>query len=262
MRFRCQTMVVALLALVAACGIGDAPESQNTDATTRALLGQPSSEGPATTFDSLPNLASQMTTAYLPALGYNRGDVAAPVKVIEFADFGCGFCRLFHEESFPALKAQFIDTGMIEWKFLPFITGTFRNSLPVTEAAECALEQGTAQYEALGGFLWVRQGDWKETGDAAALVRSWAMEAGLDMARYDSCLGEDRRMDRVAGSTAIAQQLAVRATPTFWIVGYGPLQGALPLDVFQGVFTTVHAEIVAARDSMAADSSGAPRPGA
>jgi protein-disulfide isomerase len=257
-----RTIALALLALLTACA-SDAPEPENTDATTRALLGQPSADGPATTFDTLPNMTSQMTAAYLPALGYNRGDVAAPVKVIEFADFGCGFCRLFHEESFPTLKTQFIDTGMVEWKFLPFITGSFRNSLAVTEASECALEQGVQQYEALGGFLWVRQGDWKETGDAAALVRSWANEAGVDMARYDACLAEDRRIDRIAGSTAIAQQLGVRATPTFWIVGYGPLQGALPLDVFQGVFTTVHAEIVAAQDSAAlADSAAATRLGA
>jgi protein-disulfide isomerase len=255
-----QPAVVALFALLAACSA--APDAQNTEATNRALLGQPSAEGPATTFDSLPDLTSQMTTAYLPALGYNRGDIEAPVKVIEFADFGCGFCRLFHEQSFPTLKTQFIDTGMIEWKFLPFITGSFRNSLAVTEASECALEQSPAHYEALGGQLWVRQGDWKETGDAAALVRSWASEAGVDLARYDSCLAENRRMDRVAGSTAMAQQLGVRATPTFWIVGYGPLQGALPLDVLQGVFTTVHAEIVAAQESLAADSAAAPAPGA
>jgi len=255
------TMTVALVALLAACG-GDTPEPPSTDATSRALLGQ-SMDGPATTVDSLPNMASQMTAAYLPALGYNRGDVAAPVKIIEFADFGCGFCRMFHEESFPTLKTQFIDTGMIEWKFLPFITGSFRNSLAVTEAAECALEQGPSQYEALGGMLWVRQGDWKATGDAAALVRTWADEAGIDMARYDSCLAEDRRLDRVAGATAIAEQLGVRATPTIWIVGYGPLQGALPLDVFQGVFTTIHAELSEALRSQAiADSAAATRPGA
>jgi protein-disulfide isomerase len=253
-------MAVALMVLVG-CG-NDTPTPQGTDATTRVLLGEPVAGGPATEFDSLPNLTSQMTTAYLPQLGYNRGAVEAPIKVIEFSDFGCGFCRRFHEESFPTLKTQFIDTGMIEWKFLPFITGSFPNSMAVTEAAECALEQGVSAYEAFGGNLWVRQAEWKPSDDPAGLARSWATEAGLDMAGYDSCLAEDRRMNRVAGATAIAQQLGVRATPTFWIVGYGPLQGALPLDVFQGVFTTVHAEVVAAQDSIAADSAAVPAPGA
>jgi protein-disulfide isomerase len=256
-----QVMAVALLALATACGGGEPPPPP-TDATTRALLGRPAGDGPATMFDSLPSMASQMNAAYLPQLGYNRGDVAAPIKVIEFSDFGCGFCRRFHEESFPTLKTQFIDTGMIEWKLLPFITGTFPNSLAVTEASECALEQSVTSYETFGGNLWVRQAEWKESGDPAALARTWATEAGLDMPRFDSCLAEDRRIDRVAGATAIAQQLGVRATPTFWIVGYGPLQGALPLDVFQGVFGTIHAEVVAVLDSAAADSASAPAPGA
>lgn len=249
-----------ILLIGVGCGGGEAPAAGDgsTDATTRALLSQPSGEGPATTIEGFPDLVNQMTTAYLPDLGYNRGVVEAPLKVIEFADFGCGFCRRFHEESFPTLKAQFIDTGMIEWKFLPFITGSFENSLAVTEAAECALEQGTTLYEALGGMIWVRQGDWKATGDAAALVRSWAGEAGVDLARFDNCLAEDRQMNRVAGATAMAQQLGVRATPTFWIVGYGPLQGALPLEAFQGIFSTVYDEVLAAVDSAAA----APRPGA
>ncbi len=250
----------AVLMLLVGCGGGDgaAGDGSGTEATTRALLTQPAGEGPATSFEGVPEIANQATTAYLPDLGYDRGDVQAPLKVIEFSDFGCGFCRRFHEESFPTLMTEFIETGMIEWKFLPFITGSFGNSLPVTEAAECALEQSTELYEALGGMLWVRQGDWKATGDAAALVRSWAGEAGVDLARFDSCLSEDRRLNRVAGATAIAQQLGVRATPTFWIVGYGPLQGALPVDVFQGIFTTLHAEVLAAADSAAA----APRPGA
>jgi predicted DsbA family dithiol-disulfide isomerase len=93
-------------------------------------------------------------------------------------------------------------------------------------------------------------------------VRAWASETGLDVARFDACLAEDRQIERIAGATAAAQQLGVRATPTFWIVGYGPLQGALPLEAFQGIFSTIHAEVVAARDSAQAAPGVAPGPGA
>jgi len=245
--------VVTLLALAAlACGGDDVPpqESVRTDATSRNLLGQ-AAGGAATTFDGLPDLSAQMSRAYLPDLGYDRGQVEAPVKVIEFADFGCGFCRRFHEESFPTLLTQFIDTGMIEWKSLTFVTGSFPNSLAVTEASECVLEQSEPSYEAFAARLWERQAEWKPSDEPEGLARAWAAETGLDMGRYDSCLAEDRRMERVAGATVAAQQLGVRATPTFWIVGFGPLQGALPLEAFQGIFATVHAEVVAAADSAA-----------
>jgi protein-disulfide isomerase len=238
------------LALAGSACRGEAGDAPATDATTRALL-ESSVGGPSTTFDGVPNLSAQMTRAYLPDLGFNRGQIEAPVKVIEFADFGCGFCRRFHEESFPTLRSQFIDSGMIEWKFLPFITGMFENSLAVTEAAECVLEQSPSAFEAIGDMLWTRQAEWKSSDEPEALARSWAGETGLDMERFDACLAEDRRMERVAGATVAAQQLGVRATPTFWVVGYGPLQGALPLEAFQGIFSTIHAEVVAAADSAA-----------
>jgi predicted DsbA family dithiol-disulfide isomerase len=136
---------------------------------------------------------------------------------------------------------------MIEWKFMPFITGNFENSLAVTEASECALEQSPAFYEALGAELWTRQTEWKESDDAEALVREWARAAGVELSRFDSCLAEDRRMDRIAGANTIADQLGIRATPTLWLVGFGPVQGALPLETFQGILGTIHADIVAGR---------------
>ena len=59
---------------------------------------------------------------------------------------------------------------------------------------------------------------------------------------FDGCLAEDRRLDRIASATTLARQIGVRGTPTFVIIGYPPLQGALPLDVFQDILTAVHAE--------------------
>ncbi len=50
-------------------------------------------------------------------------------------------------------------------------------------------------------------------------------------------------MQRIAGATAVSRQLGVQGTPTFWLVGYGPLQGALPLDVFREILTAVMAEV-------------------
>jgi protein-disulfide isomerase len=234
------------LALAATACDGEAP-MPDTGATTRALLGGPVEAGPSTVVRGVPGLAVGAREVDVMELGYNRGAVEAPLKVIEFSDFGCGFCRRFHQESFPTLKEQFIDTRMIEWKFLPFITGNFENSLTVTEASECALEQSPALYEAIGSQLWTRQTEWKESDEPEALMREWAREAGVDVARFDSCLTEDRRMDRVAAANVIADQLGIRATPTIWLVGFGPVQGALPLETFQGILGTIHDDIVAGR---------------
>lgn len=239
----CIALALALAAV--ACG-GESP-MPDTQETTRALLGGPVEAGPSTLVRGAPGLASGAEEVNVMELGYNRGAIEAPLKVIEFSDFGCGFCRRFHQESFPTLKEQFIDTEMIEWKFLPFITGNFENSLAVTEASECGLEQSPALYEAIGGQLWTRQTEWKESDEPESLVREWVREAGGDVARFDSCMAEDRRMDRVAAANVIADQLGIRATPTIWLVGFGPIQGALPLETFQGILGSIHADIVAGR---------------
>jgi protein-disulfide isomerase len=229
-----------LSGLLVGCGGEEAP-SAGTDATTRSLLNQDAVGGPSTPLAGSPELAGRAGSSALPQLGHNFGDVEAPLKLIEFSDFGCGYCRQFHSETFAALHEQFVETGRIEWKFLPFITGTFR---------------------ALSDRLWERQAEWKGSGEPEAIVRSWARELGADMERFDSCLAEDRRIERVASATLVAQQLGVRGTPTFWIVGYGPLQGALPLDAFSGILGAVLEDVEAARDSVAVDSiaadSGAP----
>jgi protein-disulfide isomerase len=240
-----RVLSIALLAMgVVACGEA-APPAQRTDETTRALLGGTLESSASTMVREVPGLGG-VASVNVTDLGYNRGSVDAPLKVIEFSDFGCGYCRRFHQESFPTLMDEFIETNKVEWKFMPFIAGMFENSLAVTEAAECALEQSPALYEAVGGELWARQSEWKESDEPEALVRGWARDAGVDLARYDSCLAEDRRMSRIAGANATADQLGVRATPTIWLVGLGPLQGALPLETFRGILGQVHDEIVAA----------------
>jgi protein-disulfide isomerase len=242
--------------LLAGCGAGGEAESPGTESTTRSLLGNSDVVGgPSTPVEGDSELAARATSLNIPELGYNFGSVDAPLKLIEFSDFGCGYCRRFHQESFTPLHDQFVESGRIEWKFMPFITGMFENSLSVTEAAECALEQSPGLFEALSGRLWERQGEWKGSGEPAALVRGWTRELGGDLGRFDSCVAEDRRLPRVANATALAQQLGVRGTPTFWLVGYGPLQGALPLDVFEGILGVVLEEVEAqAQDSLAADS--------
>jgi protein-disulfide isomerase len=173
------------------------------------------------------------------------GSQEALVKVIEFVDFGCGFCRQFQMQTFDSIRAEFIETNMLEWKFMPFISGSFANSLVVTEAAECALDQDPGLFEVFEARLWVEQSEWKGSSEPEALVRGWITGMGGDGATYDSCMQDDKRLERVRSSTSVAAQLGIRSTPTFWIVGAGPVQGALPMSVFRALFTQLHAELTA-----------------
>jgi protein-disulfide isomerase len=50
-------------------------------------------------------------TVDLGGVGYAEGPDSAPVKVAEFSDFACGFCRQFHETVYPDVWKKHIATG-------------------------------------------------------------------------------------------------------------------------------------------------------
>ncbi|MFQ5538332.1 MAG: DsbA family protein [Gemmatimonadota bacterium] len=239
------SFAVFLVAGTTACGEKEA-QAERTDDTTLSLLnareelgsgaqGAAQAEAPAT-------LRRQEKPIDVALLGFDRGKPDAPVRVVEMSDYGCGYCRRFHEQTWPTLNEEFVAAGKVEWKFLPFVSGMFEDSDVVTEAAECVLEQDPELFEVMNGRLWDDQRAWKSSGDPLAVVRGFARDSGADMARWDSCMKEGRRKDRVQAATALARQLGVRGTPTFFVVGYPPLQGALPTETFRNVLNMVYAD--------------------
>ena len=235
-----RTVAVAGALTIGGCSTqgSDAPDTSSTSA---GLLSGASSGS-----------SSPMGTGNLPAgsgqnvdvatLGYNSGDPDAPVRVLELSDYGCGFCRQFHLETFPTLLSEFIESGKVEWKFMPFVTGQFDNSLAATEAAECALLQSSEVFDRLNERLWTDQADWKRSGEPEAVVRTMAADAGADLGELDACLADHRQMDRIAAATSLARQAGVRGTPTFFIFGFQPIQGALPTEAFVEILDAVYAE--------------------
>ena len=240
-RARPAALALVCAGVLASCR-AEAPATGDTTETTRSLLTEPPSDGVSTPIVGVPAADPNAPDIPITELGFDRGSADAPVKVLEMSDYGCGYCRKFHLETFPTLQEEFIETGKIEWKFAPFVTGMFGNSLPATEAAECALEQGEQAFLALNERLWREQAEWKGSSDAAGLVRRWVDELDVEMTEFDACLAEDRRLPRIAAQTGLSRQLGVRGTPTFFVLGYPPLQGALPTDVFQEILTLVHAD--------------------
>lgn len=197
---------------------------------------------PAATAPTTPPQSSHVDVA---SLGYDVGAANAPVRVVEMSDFGCGYCRKFHLETWPVLRKEFIETGKVRWKFVPFVTGMFAHSDEAAKAAECALDQGPDAFEAMEARLWREQRTWKSSPDASAIFRGWAREQGLDLGRYDTCVSEDRPAQRIAEGRRLANQLGVRGTPTFFILGYPPIPGALPTDTFRKILNQVYQKATA-----------------
>lgn len=168
------------------------------------------------------------------APGYDRGSVRAPVTVVEFADFGCRYCARFATEVYPRLADEFVTTGKVRWKYVPFVLGMFPNGDGAARAAECAAEQGKTAFGRMHDLLYARRPEWSGAADPAGSFRAYAAAAFLDEARFARCYGSEATGARLRASNELADQLGVRATPTFFVDG-ARVEGALPLEQFRAV---------------------------
>lgn len=168
-------------------------------------------------------------------VGYDIGNPDAPVAVIEFSDFGCQFCRVFALESFPSIRKEFIDTGKVKWKYIPFVLGIFPNGDRAAIAGVCAAAQGSDAFWRMHDLLYETQNDWKSAGKRArAHFERLAADLQLDLDRFTDCYENNRAAPEVTRNTRLGQQVGVRATPTFFING-ARIEGAIPLDLFKRV---------------------------
>jgi protein-disulfide isomerase len=155
----------------------------------------------------------EMVTAWKDLLdaGVLVGDSAAPVKVVEFADFECPFCRRF-ELSFRAAKKQF--GRNVALVFVHFPLPMHRFAIPAARAAECAREHG--RFAEFREALYDKQ-------DSLGLKAwaSYARDVGIrDTVEFAKCNSGSATVAQIAAGQTLATKLGVRATPTVVINGW------------------------------------------
>jgi protein-disulfide isomerase len=165
-------------------------------------------------------------------LGHDLGAETAKVMIVEFGDFGCGYCAKFNDETFPKIDAAYIKSGVVRWKMVPYVNGMFRHSREVSEAAECAAEQGA--FWKMNDLLYSKKKEWTTTKDIRGLVGKYATQLKLHPGTFARCLMNPEIGARIARNTAIANQLNIRGTPTFFVNGR-IIPGAIPFELFQQV---------------------------
>lgn len=165
----------------------------------------------------------------LTDVGYDRGSPDAPIVMINFSDFGCPYCGQFERETFPALEREFIATGKVYYKYVPFVMGMFPNGGEAARAAECAADAGA--FWPMHDRLYAAQSEWKRSSSPAALFLRYA-SAGTDTARLAACYRAHQVHPRTARANKLVEEFGVRVTPSF-VVNGRPIEGALPLSEFQ-----------------------------
>jgi protein-disulfide isomerase len=174
-------------------------------------------------------------------IGHDQGSPDAPIKVVEVSDFGCGYCRVFNQEIFPTLRDEFIATGKVQWKFVPFVLGIFPNGDRAALAAECAAAQGAEAFIRMRSRLFAAQSGWKDVESPDELFVRLAGEEGLKERPFRRCLQDQERAEQVELNLRLGKALGTRGTPTFIVEGM-PLSGTIPVEGFRRVFELLQAE--------------------
>ncbi len=180
--------------------------------------------------------AASAQTVDVNRLGYDKGSAAAPIVVVEFGDFGCSACALFATETMGAIQREFIATGQVRWKYIPFILGNFPNSAAATRAAECAAEQDA--FWSMHDILYERQKEWNRVRDPREQLEAFAVSIGVDRQKFRRCYETDPRRARIETNNAAARDLLIRGTPTFFINGRRAV-GALPITEWRKIIALV-----------------------
>jgi protein-disulfide isomerase len=160
-----------------------------------------------------------------------RGDLKAPVKIIEFSDTECPLCKRLH----PTLQ-QVVQqySGKVAWVYrhLP-VKEIHPRALKEAEATECAAELGGNDkfWAYLDRVFEVTPSN--DRLDPAELPRI-AIHVGLDSEKFGRCLKSDRHAGRVAEDAAEAIAAGAPGTPyslvvapngkTFAVVGAQPYE--------------------------------------
>jgi protein-disulfide isomerase len=169
------------------------------------------------------------TTNAGPAHGYLIGKVDAPVKIIEYADFECPSCGGFATITEPDVRTRIIEPGLANLTYYDFPITQHRNTLPASNAAACADEQG--KFWPMHDRIFQGQDEWNgEATDAPKpFFKRYAGEVGLDVAKWESCYDARRYQKRINANLADGLRRGVNSTPTF-IIGNKMYPGLRPYD--------------------------------
>lgn len=151
------------------------------------------------------------------------GNPKATIKIIEFSDYECPYCKK-GEESIQQVMKAYGDRVQLYYRDypLPF----HKNARNASLAAGCAMAQG--KFWEYHGKLFAMEELSTEKMKAAA------GELGLDQAKFNKCFEEQEFKKAIEKDIEDAQNVGVTGTPTFFVNGR-VLSGAQPFEAFKQV---------------------------
>lgn len=152
-----------------------------------------------------------------------EGSADAPILLAEYFSLTCSHCASFHANTYPSLKAEWIDTGRVRLEYRDFpIDGlsvyahALVRALPVTA------------YSNMLGILFARQREWVTASQPLLELQKIFRLAGMGSDSFNRVI-DNRPLQRgiVDKAQAAQRRFGIRATPSFVINNRQVLAGNL-----------------------------------
>jgi protein-disulfide isomerase len=165
-----------------------------------------------------------------------RGNPNAPVKIVEYSDTECPFCKRFHTTMQEVMK-EYGDNGNVAWVYRHFpLDSLHSKARKEAEATECAGELGGNDkfWAYLDRLMEVTPAN---NGLDLAELPKIASYVGLDTAKFNECLSGGKYAQKIEEHVQNAQATGGQGTPWSIVVSKSgkkyPLSGAQPISAIK-----------------------------
>lgn len=193
-------------------------------ATTSALPQQPVAQQPTGDLEQMKAITSA---------DHIRGNPDAQVKIVEYSDTECPFCKRFHGTMKEAMDKYGKD-GKVAWVYRHFpLDQLHSKARKEAVALECANEQGgNDKFWSYADRLY--EVTPANNGLDPAELPKIAQYVGLDVAKFNTCLASTKYDQHIEDEVQNAVATGGNGTPWSIVVAKSgkkyPLSGAQPLD--------------------------------
>ncbi|MDE2037875.1 MAG: thioredoxin domain-containing protein [Patescibacteria group bacterium] len=186
------------------------------------------SSAPAGSAQPQPSLP-QVNMAPVTAADHIFGNPSAPIKIVEYSDPSCPFCKMFNS-TMESVMAQYGPSGKVAWVYRQFpldapdANGNVLHPLAGTQAQafECAASLGG------NAAFWKYEHAWFDAfptdgaGESSSLdsgqMDQAAAAAGLDKQAFDACVASGSFKGKIDAEYAGGVNAGVTGTPYIVIV--------------------------------------------
>lgn len=150
------------------------------------------------------------------ANGLSMGDPAAPVKVVEYSDYQCPYCKQFSTDFEPAIVKDFVATGKVYFTYIPYrVIGPESDAAAL--AAYCASDQN--KFWEYHDILFANQTAENQGDFTDRRLLAFAEKIGLNMNDFKSCYSSGKYRDQLKLNMDAGTQAQVDGTPSLYVNG-------------------------------------------